>query len=246
MTRQTSMPVLKPIKKKKRLYEDVVQQIVDMIQRGILRQGDRLPTERELVTQLGVSRTSVREALRALDLMGITDSRVKEGTFIKSTSLDLTLLTLARTGGFDGRRLCETYEVRTQLEALGVRLAARNRSGKHLRALRDAVEDMRKEIAAGERGQRADRLFHRIVAEAAGNGVLTGILAMCAEIVDASIAAANAHANVNILVDEHLELLEAIESRDEIRAEALMRDHISRAGERSRFITENSADPGGM
>lgn len=237
-----SEQVLKPIKKKTRLYEDVVQQITGMIERGRLKPGDRLPTERELVVQLEVSRSSVREALRALELMGIIESRVKEGTFIKDISMDLALLKLAQAGAVGEKRVLEMYQVRSQLEALSARLAAQNRTEEHVARLRRTVDTMREQIAYGERGQNADKEFHRIVAEAAGNGVLAGILVMCSDVLHSSIAESNAHANVNVLVKEHRDMCEAIEKGDDKRAERLMREHIQRAYDRAAFLSKKSKE----
>ena len=73
--------------KNKKVYEEVIEQIKDMIYNGILKKGDKLPSERDMVEELQVSRTSVREALRSLEVIGLIESRQGEGNFIKE-SLD--------------------------------------------------------------------------------------------------------------------------------------------------------------
>ena len=73
---------------KTRLYEEIVKQIINRIKSGELKPGDKLPTERELASQLKVSRTAIREALRSLEVMGVIDSKVGSGTFVKEMSLD--------------------------------------------------------------------------------------------------------------------------------------------------------------
>lgn len=236
-------PIMEPVKKRTRLYEEVVRQITSKIEDGILRPGERLPTERELVSQLGVSRTSVREALRALELMGMIESKVKEGTFVKRIGLDGALLRYSNSGEVDETCILEMYAVRLQLETLSIRLAAQNRSEEQLEKMRRAVESIRDEIETGERGQSGDGRFHMAIAEASGNCVLLRILSMCADMVSSSITASNLHANVNVLVDEHLEMYEAVKNRDEKKAERLMRCHIRRAYDRMKFIVDRTEKP---
>ena len=71
--------------KNKKVYEEVIEQIKDMIYNGILKKGDKLPSERDMVEELQVSRTSVREALRSLEVIGLIESRQGEGNFVKDS-----------------------------------------------------------------------------------------------------------------------------------------------------------------
>src|SRR5438309_4641619 len=72
---------LKPISRLS-LSDEIVEQIIDLISRGILRPGERMPSEKQLCLQFGVGRTSVREALRSLSAMGVLETRMGEGTFV--------------------------------------------------------------------------------------------------------------------------------------------------------------------
>src|ERR1700682_809656 len=72
---------LKPISRLS-LSDEIVEQIIDLISRGILRPGGRMPSEKQLCQQFGVGRTSVREALRSLSVMGILESHAGDGTFV--------------------------------------------------------------------------------------------------------------------------------------------------------------------
>jgi len=78
--------MLEPLKKT-RLYEEIIKQLQELIRRGDLKPGDRLPTERELALQLNVSRTAIREALRSMEVMGFIKSRVGGGTYIRQVEL---------------------------------------------------------------------------------------------------------------------------------------------------------------
>lgn len=236
-----SKTVMAPLKKKTRLYEDIVQQIIGKIECGELKAGDRLPTERDLAEQLGVSRTSVREALRAMELLGIIKSKVSEGTFIKHSGLDRILLRFNGSAA-DEELVYEIYEMRMLLETFSIRQAARKRTASQLKAMRDAVEAMKNDIAGGNRGQSADNLFHKIIAEAAGNSVLINILSLCAEMINSSIGVANAHVNVSDIIEEHEKMYDAIEKQDDKLAERLMKAHIKRAIERTRFVAGAAAE----
>lgn len=227
-----------PLKRKTRLYEDIVKQFMRKIEDGALKEGDKLPTERELVEQLGVSRTSIREALRAMELLGMIESKVSEGTFIKHSGVDRSILGLSGAGGVDARRVMETYEVRLLLESFTARQAAKRRTDEQLGAMRGAIEAMKKDIAAGNRGHAADNQFHRIIAEASGNSVLISILSLCADMINSSIVLADAHVNVNDIISEHQNLYEAVERRDDKLAERLMRAHIRRAHDRAKFLAD--------
>ncbi|MCC8189732.1 MAG: FadR family transcriptional regulator [Planctomycetes bacterium] len=225
-----------PLKKRPRLYEDIVQQFMQRIEAGELAAGDKLPTERELVEQLGVSRNSVREALRAMELLGLIESRGSEGTFVKHSGIDRTLLEITTAGAADEKRVMEMYQVRLLLETYTARQAARNRTREHLAEMRRAIAALRADIGAGNRGQKGDTRFHRLVAEASGNSVIIGILSLFADAINSSIDVANAHVTVNDIIDEHQQLFDAIEKGDEKGAERIMRAHIRRAHDRTKFI----------
>lgn len=231
------------LKKKTRRYEDIVQLFIGKIESGELKAGDRLPTERELVDILGVSRTSIREALRAMELLGMVQSKVGGGTFIRQSGIDGALLHFADNAEGDDVRALETYEVRLLLESYSARLAARKRTDRHLEQMRGAMDAMRGDIALGNRAHSPDNQFHRIIAEAAGNGMLLSILSLCADTINSSIAVANAYVNTQDIIAEHEAMYEAIEQGDEKRSERLMRAHIKRAHERTVFVLKNKKHP---
>lgn len=236
MTAQSKL-TMRPLKKKTRLYEDIVEMFTKKIESGELKAGDKLPTERELVEQLGVSRTSVREALRAMELVGLIESKVGEGTFIKPSGIDQAILRAVSGGdAADRRHVLEMYEVRCLLEPFAARVAAKKRTAAQLRDMRRAIDAMRADIIAGDRGQSGDISFHDVIAAAAGNSILINILAAFAEVLNSSIAVANAHVNVADIIEEHEKMYDAIEDKDEALAERLMHAHIKRAYDRTKYI----------
>jgi GntR family transcriptional repressor for pyruvate dehydrogenase complex len=158
------------------LTDEAILKIKDMISSGRLRPGDRLPVERELATMLGLSRNSLREAVRALDLFGLLHVRQGDGTYVS----DLEPVTLLDGIGFflevgsDSRTL-EALQARRILEPTLTQRAALNISEDRLASVRLAMERM--ELAETvEDLIEADVEFHRIVAEGAGNSLLAGFL----------------------------------------------------------------------
>jgi GntR family transcriptional repressor for pyruvate dehydrogenase complex len=233
---------MNPLKRKTRLYEDIVQQFMRKIDAGELKAGDRLPTERELVDQLGVSRTSVREALRAMELLGMIVSKVGEGTFVRPHGVDASILRFAFTGFGGKKNLLEIYEMRLLLETFTARQAARKRTVAQLAEMHSAIKTMKDEVAGGNRSSVADKRFHLAIATAAGNDVLLSMLSLCSEMINSSIAVANAHVNINDIMEEHQKMYAAIEQKDEKTAERLMRAHIKRAYDRTKFFSDEAQD----
>ncbi|MCD8352635.1 MAG: FadR family transcriptional regulator [Planctomycetaceae bacterium] len=233
--------MLDPLKKKTRLYEDIVRQFMQKIDDGELKAGDKLPTERELVEQLGVSRSSIREALRAMELLGVVQSKVGGGTFIKHSRIDRNLLQFADTRQDDKTTLLETFEVRMVLEAYSAAQAAKKRTDEQLVVLRESIDEMTRDIEEGNRGSGADMRFHRIIAEMAGNSMLLNVLTMIAGTLTSSIAVSNAHVDSRDIVAEHREMYEAIAAGDDKAAERLMRAHLKRAHQRVTFLLAEGA-----
>ncbi|MDR1625330.1 MAG: FadR family transcriptional regulator [Spirochaetia bacterium] len=231
--------MLKPIKKT-RVYEDIIQQVAQQIKSGELAPGDKLPTERELVSQLGVSRASIREALRAMELLGLVESKVGDGTYVKSLNMDRAFTNLARETLVDDRFLLDMYDVRILLETYGARMAAKRRTDAQLGRMRRSIEALEKNINKSKNLVREDARFHLIIAEAAGNAALISVLSLCSELLSSSVAIADAYVNVLDIVSEHEAIYGAIERRDGKQAEQLMRAHIKRAHDRTEFVFKNA------
>ena len=122
--------------------DEIVAQITDLIARDVLKPGDRLPPERELCQRFGVGRSSLREALRSLSMMGILDGRVGEGTFVCDNS---KYFEKALQWGFalDGKKLQDLSETRMMLESQNAYLAAERATAVDLEAIQDLDADAR-------------------------------------------------------------------------------------------------------
>jgi DNA-binding FadR family transcriptional regulator len=156
----------------KRLYRQIAEQVRGLIASGELPLGSRLPPERDLAAQLGVSRPSVREALIALEVEGLVEVRMGSGIFV--TALDATPAARGRVdaalGPFD------IIRARALVEAELAAVAARQRTPALLKKLRAAVKAMEDDIARGVMPIRGDREFHLALAEASGNAALLRVV----------------------------------------------------------------------
>mgnify|MGYP006265930409 CR=1 FL=1 len=222
-------PVLEPVKKI-RLYESIVKQIQKLISSGTLKPGQKLPPERELAEELGVSRTSIREALRALEMMGYLESRVGVGggTYIKEITFSNIISPFSETLLQHDDFIVELLEVRLVLEIEVVRLAAERRSQEDLERLERAIQQMEQEIENGETGLHGDNAFHAVLADAANNRVLEEFVRMCGDLLEVEREEhlkTRSHEPKRALT-QHYDILEAIRNQDGARAQRLMEDHI--------------------
>jgi GntR family transcriptional repressor for pyruvate dehydrogenase complex len=154
------------------LTASAFEQLLSYVVGGSWKPGDRIPPERELCQQLGIARTSLREALKAMELVGMLDSRVGDGTFVCPRSEFLSRPLLWAFTGTDHEELQEIMEARTIIEENLAGLAAERGTEDQVAAIGQAVQQMRDSIARGDSILEADMAFHLAVSAAAQNGVL--------------------------------------------------------------------------
>src|SRR5512135_1508422 len=160
--------LLKPIKAK-RVSDQAYEQIRDLIFRGQCKPGDRIMPERELALALGVSRPTVREAIRRLVTMGLLEHRQGQGTFVRSTDSQREHNPLAAVIEGHDASLEELLAVRMGLEGQSVSLAAQRATDEDLQNLEKALEAMLAENDAGRLGIEEDVAFHMAIAFASRN-----------------------------------------------------------------------------
>ena len=163
-----------------RLYEQITEQILSRIMAGELRPGDKLPPERELAEQFGVSRTAVREAVKALHEKGLIEVQPGKGTFVSNItastsevmrdSLDL----IVNVGLVNG--LVDLVQVRTLLEPGIAALAAEMATAEDIQAMQQAVDTMDTALDNADVYVEADLEFHRALAKASQNSLITILL----------------------------------------------------------------------
>jgi GntR family transcriptional repressor for pyruvate dehydrogenase complex len=208
------------------LYERVVGRLEELIRAEELRPGDRLMTERELASKLGVSRTSIRQALTALRVRGIVEVRHGDGIYLVRESSDL-VGSLAEGLIESHKHLPAINEVREAIEPKAARLAARRRTDADVAAMRAALDTMRAEIADGQPGLAGDAGFHRALVAAAHNEVLSTVYEQLTPGLDQSSQASLVRpGQPERSLREHERVLDAVAGQDEEGAELAMRLHV--------------------
>jgi GntR family transcriptional regulator, transcriptional repressor for pyruvate dehydrogenase complex len=219
-----------------RLYEQIVKQIEDSIERGELKEGDQLPAERELALQFGVSRTAVREAVKALREKGLVEAYPGRGTFITSetsNSIRLTFDRMIKSGPRDGT--LHLVEVREILEPEIAALAAKRVTEENLNELREAIGIMDGAKTDPHSYIEADLDFHLALAEAAANPLILSLID--------SIVGVLREQRLSIFKVEggpergqyhHKRILEAVENHDSSGARDAMRAHLRQVRDDSR------------
>jgi GntR family transcriptional repressor for pyruvate dehydrogenase complex len=226
--------MLKPLKKT-RLYEEIVKQLIDLIEGGTLKPGDRLPSERQMAEELGVSRTAIREALRALESMGYIESKVGGGTFIREISLDKALLPFTTLLSQDKNLIKELLEVRQLLEAEIALLASKRATEEDIKNMEEALDSMREDIEKGGIGLQGDNEFHNARAVAARNLAMSKILGLCDELLSKSRESTlRIPGQPARSLEDHIAILNAIKDRDHLLTQQLMKQHMIKAQENYR------------
>lgn len=220
----------KPIKDVK-VYERVIEQIKDMIKSGQLKRGDRLPSERELVEQLQVSRTSIREALSALQMISLIESRHGEGNFIREELGTNFLEPLSILFLLDRSSPWEVLEFRLILEVNSAALAAKKASPDQIKEIRQAYLELEANQLEESQNIELDKQLHYSIARASGNRILYNILNSISDLIDYSIRDTRSRIlmdpnNQTILIEQHRGLFEAIAQGDSELAASRMRKHL--------------------
>ena len=214
----------------RRLYRQIADQLRGLVERGEYAGGTRLPPERDLALQFGVSRPSVREALIALEVEGLVEVRMGSGVYVRPHDPKQ----LRRVGG-EGP--LETIRARQLIEAELAAHAAGHMKKAQIAGLRNALALMQQEVDAGHLPTRGDRLFHERIAEACENSVLQRIVG---ELFDERhnplfeqlgnhFETARSWA---IAIAEHQAVIDAIASHSPDAARAAMATHLARSHDR--------------
>jgi GntR family transcriptional regulator, transcriptional repressor for pyruvate dehydrogenase complex len=234
MQERTSKVSLTPAPRRK-LTETVAEQLVAAIRE--LPPGTKVPSERELTKELGVGRSTVREALNGLAMLGIVEIRHGQGVFVSSEPAQMgepSSITAALERGVTN----EFIEARLIVEVEVARLAARRRTDEDLARLEAALEEQRARL----RGDLATLVdiaahFHVLLADAAHNEVLSAMIeSFVGLMVERGPRVYGLEGFGEWDLQEHRGLYEAVRDRDPERAARLMREHIEELARRYRVI----------
>ena len=213
--------------KSTRIYEEIVRQIKALVQEGKLKSGDRLPPERDLAESFKVSRTSVREAFRTLESMGLIEIRPGEGTFVREISVESLIEPLALVILTQREAVGELFEARRLLEPAIAGLAASRATEDEIHEMERILEEQAKEVAAGRTGLAQDAAFHAAIAASAHNRAITRLVHALMDLLTQSREESlQIPGRPTRSHQDHLRILGAIRRRDAASAQRAMLDHL--------------------
>jgi len=221
----TARPAKKPT-----AAELVVSRVRGLIERGEVRSGDRLPPERELAQQLGVSRPSVRSGLKSLAAMGVVQIRQGAGTFITGGPPVLGSEPLSFLAALHGFTRAQMFEARLVLEVAVAGLAAERAAPDKVIPISDETTGMFASLDAPASFLEHDIRFHQAIATASGNPILASVVEMVSklfyELRRESIGAAR---DLRQAAEEHRAIYQAIRAHDADAARRAMGEHLQRS-----------------
>jgi GntR family transcriptional repressor for pyruvate dehydrogenase complex len=213
--------------KKTRIHEEVFSQIHQLITAGRFKAGDQLPSERELAETFKVSRTSVREALRALESQGLVVSRTGSGNFVADLPVESLVGPLARLLIDEKRALADIFEVRKLIEPQIAALAAERASRHDIARLKRIVAKQAGAVSRGETGVEADAELHFSIGRATRNQALQKLVSGLMELLSRSREESlQTDERRKSSIDAHRRIISAIEKHDKGKARGEMLRHI--------------------
>lgn len=217
--------------KNNKVYEQIIEQIRELIYEGELKKGDKLPSERQLKKDLGVSRASIREAFSALEMIGLIESRPGEGTFIRDSFDEdifnpLSLILLLNDNVAE-----ELLELRRVLEIDCVKLAAERATEAEIEELQSYIENLLSSSGYEEDSIKADKMFHYTIARASGNKVLLFFMRSISEAMDFHIKntrtkLVSKEETMTDFARQHQQIFKALKEHDPEQAAAEMKNHL--------------------
>jgi DNA-binding FadR family transcriptional regulator len=224
----------------RRLYRQIADQIRTLIRNGEFPAGARLPPERDLAKQLGVSRPSVREALIALEVEGLVEVRIGSGIYVQAPGARSGAKAAGRAGPDDGGATAGPFELlraRYVIEGETAALAAKSAKKGQVQAIEETLESMKHELDDEKQPLDGDRMFHLRIAEATGNGALVAVVDMLWEDRTGPLYKQLEHhydspSLWHSAMAEHRAVLKAIAAKDSAGARTAMQRHLNQAYKR--------------
>ena len=212
----------------KRLHEAIVQRFHALIQQGTLEHGAKLPAERVLAEQLKVSRGSVREAIRTLELQGLVVSKHGSGTFIDTQSLNAVATLMTSSLGTSDAQLHDIFEVRHLLEPQLAALAAQRATPEDVERLASILVEQQQQIIEGETGVDADTEFHFALATSTHNTALVKVVSAVEDVLRQSRdQSLQQPGRPQRSLESHREILEMVRTGDHMGARSAMEHHLT-------------------
>ncbi|MGI8459349.1 MAG: FadR/GntR family transcriptional regulator [Propionibacteriaceae bacterium] len=212
---------------------EVTRRLLDYFTGGTVEPGTRLPAERQLAQTMGVGRSAIREALAALEVLGVVDVRPGSGTYLRGGTSELLPQTLSWGMLLGQPKTRELVEVRHGLEVQVARLAASAITDEQLAELSAQLTIMRVSGSDFEAFVAADMIFHQVLTAGAANGLLEQILQSVRSLLRVWVERAlNDAEHARVTCREHAAIVAALRHRDPEAAAVAMSEHMDSAGAR--------------
>jgi GntR family transcriptional repressor for pyruvate dehydrogenase complex len=228
------MNVNAPRIERKRLTDQIIDQLVSMITNGKIRRGDKLPPEPILMKQFGVGRSSIREAIRALSLIGLVTVQPGHGTHVNVTSEEFFTKPLSWGIMMMGQdKLHEFIEARIALEQTIVGMAAERATDEEIAEIRHHQTRLKDAKKPGRKAIQADLSFHNAIAKASHNSVLIKLLSGLRQPMRGWMEQkASVIGGYDEVIEQHDAIFSAIEAHNVERAKSALQEHLESVRER--------------
>ena len=217
----------------------IIKQIKDLLIKGQLKPGDKLPPERKLSETFGVGRTHVRDAIRKLEFYGILKTRPQSGTFVAAIGISALESMIADVLKIDSHSFQSLVETRVMLEINSIRLACERRTEEDLIQLELSLNNYLEKALKGIKAVDEDFMFHLTIAEAGKNKVLKSLLLIIVPDILSNYSIFKVCDNIEQkAVEEHRQMFLKIKDRDAKGAAAIMQEHLKGVMDFARALTQ--------
>lgn len=217
---------LSPVKKQS-IVSDIVKNLIKYLTAGQVKPGERLPSERQLSEQIGVGRTTLREALKTLNVLGIIDVRPGDGNYLRESDSRILSQVLEWGIYLGERRIVDLLEARQKLEVDIVDLASVRRTEADLEELGEILRQMKESKSDNRKYAEVDTAFHMKLAEISRNSILSemllSILPLLTEWIYSDV---EKYKKIEISIQEHTDIYDAIKRGDSRAASIAMEVHM--------------------
>lgn len=207
------------------IYESVIEEIKRLIIEQRLRPGDQLPSENELSRKLGVSRNSVREAVKALESAYILESRRGTGLFVRDFSIDPLIDKLPYTMLSGVKPLADILMIRRSLELALIGDAIAAMTDERIAEIENLLQQMKEQVVAGKSLAEQDRAFHSLLFIDLGNGILNQLFDLFWDVFHLATPELGKRAPRQSLYDDHRAIIEAVRRKDIEAAKKAIEHH---------------------
>ncbi|ATW23471.1 FadR/GntR family transcriptional regulator [Candidatus Formimonas warabiya] len=220
--------------KRNKLYEEVVEKILEMIKQKEIEEGEKFPTEKELSAMFGVSRMAIREALSALQASGVVEVKHGSGTYLKNINDDVIIKPIARELIAQKDNLLDLFELRRGIETEAASLAAVRASDEQISKLKEVLAQTRKALSEGKMLVSEDFEFHFAIVEATNNNTFIKVYNTIANSFYEGLSSTHEILQQRlgprvVVLSEHEEILKYIEKKEPELARRETRKHLDNA-----------------